>query len=78
MTDIQIPEDLCRQVWEKYHSDINIEITHCLTEPVCPFAVTVIEHPRKVLEDTGCFADTIAEAVEKSYQLFIEKHLNEK
>jgi hypothetical protein len=77
MNDPQIPDRLWKLFWKKYESEINIEVVHCLTEPTCPSAVVVIEHPRKILLDTRCFGDTIKEAVERSYDKFIEIYLDE-
>ena len=76
MIDPQIPDHMWSAIWKKYHSEINIEMVHCLTEPVCPSAVVVIEHPREVLRDTQCFADSIQEAVQRSYDKFVEIYLN--
>jgi hypothetical protein len=77
MIDPQIPNHMWKAIWEKCHSEINIEVVHCLTEPVCPCAVVVIEHPRVVLRDTQCFGDSIEEAVQRSYDKFIENHMKD-
>lgn len=77
MSDPTISDLHWKQIWETFHSEINIEIVHCLTEPVCPSAVVVIEHPRKVLRDTRVFGNTITEAAQLSYDRFVEKYLKE-
>jgi hypothetical protein len=77
MSDPQVTDRLWKAIWQKYHSEINIEVVHSLTEPVCPSAVVVIEHPREVLKDTRSSGDTIQEAVQRSYDKFIEIHLIE-
>ena len=74
--DPYIPEHLWSSIWEKYHSEINIEICLCLTEPVCPTAVVVIETPRKVLTDTMCWGNSVEEATKKAYDFFVEQHLS--
>lgn len=54
--------------WNKYHSDIILEVNLVLTEPVCPQATIRFELTKR--QETGiiaqCYGDTIEEAIDKA------------
>lgn len=60
--------------WEKYYSDIIIEIDHVLTEPTCPYAIVRFELKRcpigRIASSSG---ETIEDAVNTAINLAVKQ-----
>lgn len=53
--------DMMELLWNKYHSDIVLEVHHILTEPVCPSVKISVERTGEVLAHV--VGDSIEDAV---------------
>ena len=62
-------------LWERFHSDIILEVTTVLTEPVCPTAIIRFELPQRAGMDiiAHCIGDTIEQAIDKAVALTFER-----
>jgi hypothetical protein len=62
-------------LWERFHSDIILEVTTVLTEPVCPTATIRFELPHRAGMDiiAHCIGDTIEQAIDKAVALTFER-----
>jgi hypothetical protein len=47
-------------MWERTHTDWNMNISYCMTEPVCPFVSFRPDHGKYT---NGAWGDTIPEAM---------------
>ena len=66
----RIPAEMWSPLWEKYHSELDLEIGVCLTEPVCPESKVTVENTGEII--AGPFVgDTIDEVVEKAMQAIV-------
>lgn len=55
-------------LWDRFHSDIILEVSTVLTEPVCPVATIRFELPKRAGMNiiAQCHGNTIDEAIENA------------